>query len=311
MTRFGPLPVYLIHFDAPEWCLSSIASIRASAGVAIDLTVIDNGTRDGSSLASRLPSDVRLLDMSANKGYTGGANAALVDWRTSRPDDEFCVIGSHDLHVDPCTFERLIETAHSQPGCGILAPALGDPHPNSGGVWDGLRGYQVLTETPSRLIARDWASGSCLLLRRECVDAVGPFDERFGSYVEDIDYGLRARDLGWEVLVLTTARAWGLGSSNTNSIRDVTANTILLNAKRRGAWGLAQSFGLFFYWAAKGYAASCAPWRSSAHRSVSRRYARQRARGLTRLAVDGRLWAVLRDRGGDTAWQNDSQPVLR
>ena len=60
----------------------------------------------------------------------------------------------------------------------------------------------------------------------ECVDAVGAFDERFGSYAEDIDYGLRARDHGWEVLVLTTARAWGLGSSSANSVRDVTANVL-------------------------------------------------------------------------------------
>jgi N-acetylglucosaminyl-diphospho-decaprenol L-rhamnosyltransferase len=56
------------------------------------------------------------------------------------------------------------------------------------------------------------ASGTCLILRRTCIEQVGLFDEQFGSYVEDVDLGLRAREAGWSVRKIPEARASGVGS---------------------------------------------------------------------------------------------------
>lgn len=42
-------------------------------------------------------------------------------------------------------------------------------------------------------------SGVSVLLRRKCVEAVGEFDEDFFMYMEDIDYSIRCRDLGWKI----------------------------------------------------------------------------------------------------------------
>ena len=44
-----------------------------------------------------------------------------------------------------------------------------------------------------------WVTGCGLLLRRECFDAVGGFDERFFLYYEDADFCRRAKELGWSV----------------------------------------------------------------------------------------------------------------
>ena len=45
----------------------------------------------------------------------------------------------------------------------------------------------------------DWVSGACLLHRREVVTDIGPLDERFFMYCEDVDFCLRARRRGWAV----------------------------------------------------------------------------------------------------------------
>ena len=42
----------------------------------------------------------------------------------------------------------------------------------------------------------DWAVGAALLMRRTAIDEVGPFDERFFMYVEDLDWCWRARAAG-------------------------------------------------------------------------------------------------------------------
>lgn len=290
------LPVYLIHWDAPEWCASAAASVMGSAGVTIDLSVVDNGQTGGPSLADCLPQGVRVLAMPGNRGYTGGANAALADWRERFPEGEFCVLGSHDLHVAVDTLAHLVSVARANPDCGISAPALESPSATSGGIWRGLWSMQVALDGAPEIVDRDWASGTCLLLRRSCTDAVGSFDERLGSYMEDVDYGLRAHDHGWRVLVATTARAHGLGSSIGETLEHRTANTVIINAKRNGLRGACASIVHLSVWIARGCVASIAPWRTTERRSVSWRYARNRSVSLFHLAVSGRLVRVLRDR---------------
>ena len=290
------LPVYLIHWNAPDWCAAAAASILQSVDVAIDLTVIDNGQTSGEPLSASLADVARVLRQTENKGYTGGANVALDDWRARFPAGDFCVIGSHDLHVEPDTLARLLDTARREASCGVVAPAIVGPIRRAGGCWNGRRAYQLALDGAPELVARDWASGTCLLLRRACVDTVGPFDERLGSYVEDVDYGLRANDAGWKVLVLTSASARGLGAASPNTIGHIAANTVLLNAKRRGVIGALDSFALFAGWILKGWVAGVLPWRDRERRAVSRSYARQRVVALYRLLSTGRLMHVLVDK---------------
>ena len=134
MTAEAPLPAYLIHWDAPEWCRDAARSLLASTGVAVEVVVVDNGQTHGPPVASVLPPEVRVLAMASNGGYTGGANAALDDWRDRFPQSELAVIGSHDLMVRPDTLARLVAAAGERPDCGLLAPALLSPVATSGGV---------------------------------------------------------------------------------------------------------------------------------------------------------------------------------
>lgn len=45
----------------------------------------------------------------------------------------------------------------------------------------------------------DWATGACLALSRTAWQDVGPFDERFWLYGEEVDWCLRAARRGWRV----------------------------------------------------------------------------------------------------------------
>ena len=53
----------------------------------------------------------------------------------------------------------------------------------------------------------DWASGCAWLISRECWDTVGPWDESYFLYAEDIDYALRARDQGFRLRLAPEATA--------------------------------------------------------------------------------------------------------
>jgi GT2 family glycosyltransferase len=42
--------------------------------------------------------------------------------------------------------------------------------------------------------------GGSVFLRKKCLDTVGEFDEDFVMFMEDIDYSIRCRDMGWKIV---------------------------------------------------------------------------------------------------------------
>lgn len=283
MAESTVLPVYLVHWDAPTWCASAVESLTQSVGIAIEVTVVDNGVAGPPALSEVVPPGTRVISTPANRGYAGGANIALRDWAERHPDEPVAVVASHDLHVNPHTLARLVEVARATPDCGILGPRLTSPVTAAGGRWTGLRAYQLAPDADTGLVERDWVSGTCMLLRRACVDDVGGFDERLHSYVEDVDFCLSARDHGWRSMVLLDAEAYGLGSGGDGASASIARNSILVSAKRWGARGAVGALGLFVAWTAKGTLASVAPWRPKARRAISWAYASGRLRALRSL----------------------------
>lgn len=219
------LPVYLIHFGAPEWCVESSQSILESSGVDVRVTVIDNG--GGEQLEDILPQAVRILRNNRNLGFAGAANRAIADWRDNFPEVPWIVIGSHDLHVDPDALRVLVEAASLNVGFGIVAPRVrGREHRLVEEAWPVRQGTIVETE---------WVSGTCMLLKAECLTSVEAFDEAYGSYVEDVDICLRASAAGWLVGVVVGSTAWGLGTQDLEA-RDtyIAMNSVLLELRRSG-----------------------------------------------------------------------------
>jgi GT2 family glycosyltransferase len=62
------------------------------------------------------------------------------------------------------------------------------------------RSRRKYSETPTDTATGvDWATGCCLLVRRDCLEQLGGFDPNFFLYYEDVDFCQRARQAGWEV----------------------------------------------------------------------------------------------------------------
>jgi GT2 family glycosyltransferase len=234
------LPVWLVHHDAPDWIRSSVASLLASEGVRPAITVVDNSR---SLVPGALPPDVAVVVPDRNLGFTGGANLGLRAWLADPGAGDVCLIGSHDLHVAPDALAVLVEAAASHTDHGILAPrfrsggAVGPVVAADGGARGPSRAShdRAPDERGSGIVERRWVAGGGMLVRRRCIEHIGVFDERFGSYVEDVDLCLRATDAGWRCGVVTDAEAWGLGTASAAGQRLKYANQVLLRAKRADA----------------------------------------------------------------------------
>ena len=60
----------------------------------------------------------------------------------------------------------------------------------------------------------EWVMGSCMLVRRAAFDEVGPFDERYFLFSEEVDWMRRATDRGWSVVFTPEARCVHVGGAS-------------------------------------------------------------------------------------------------
>ena len=60
----------------------------------------------------------------------------------------------------------------------------------------------------------DWVMGACMLVRRAAFDEVGPFDERYFLFSEEVDWMRRAADRGWSVVFTPDAQCVHVGGAS-------------------------------------------------------------------------------------------------
>jgi N-acetylglucosaminyl-diphospho-decaprenol L-rhamnosyltransferase len=100
-----------------------------------------------------------------------------------------------DLHAGVVGFRLTHPDGSRQASCG--------PFPTLFSTIAGL--FLPRAERKCRVVAARertrvaWATGCCLLVRRECLLDLGGFDEDYFLYYEDVDLCRRARERGWHV----------------------------------------------------------------------------------------------------------------
>ncbi len=224
--------------DLLRQCLESI--LTTTGELPHEVIVVDNASEDGSQAMLRkdFPS-VRLIENTANLGFAIANNQALGIARGRY----LCLVNS-DVLLQPGCIETLLAHLEARPQAGMIGPRVlnadGTLQPSCLGeptVWNTLcRTLGLDTLFPrspwfNGLLLRHWdyqtmrevdvLVGCFWLVRRAAVDAVGPLDESFFMYSEDMDWCTRFRRAGWTILFDPAAEIihYGGGSSARQPVR--------------------------------------------------------------------------------------------
>ena len=222
MSDAPRLAVVVVSFEARETLVAGLAALRAHASFPLELVVVDNASTDGSTEAVRARDPEALLI--ANGDNLGFARACNQGWRASRAPHVLFL--NPDAEVTPGAVETLVTLLESRPAVGAAGPRTrgsdGTIQVSTGPDLTPLaelrqrrlvlgvarREAHALAEAEA-LHAREhepaWVSGSCLVVRRAALEAVGGFDERFFLYEEDADLCRRLREAGWRVVFTPAA----------------------------------------------------------------------------------------------------------
>jgi GT2 family glycosyltransferase len=224
------------------------------------IVCVDNGSSDGSPQAvrERFP-EVTLIETGANLGYSGGNNVGIR--HALEHGASWVVLVNNDATVAEDFIEGFAAVATQHPDAGILAGKVyfaerpttiwfaGQRVRERLGYSGRPRGYGR-RDAPrfDRVMATGRAVGALMAVSREAIEAVGLLDEELFAYVEDVDWALRVRGAGFEVIFAPRARAWhrvsvstGGEAASTHTLYYGVRNTVTALERRRplGAIGTA------------------------------------------------------------------------
>ncbi len=222
--------------DELRACLRALAAHPFSGGQ--EVIVVDNASADGSAQMVRdeFP-DIRLIANAVNENYARGTNLAL-----AAATGDLLLLLNPDAAVTAGALDTLAAFLRSQPKAAAAAPKLvhadgrtqasvrGFPDPGAL-FWDicGLArvfpNSRVFGAYRQTFFDYDKAGpapqpmASCFLMTRQAYMAVGPMDERFPLFFNDVDWCLRARDAGLNIYYTPNAVVIHGGGASTNKVR--------------------------------------------------------------------------------------------
>ena len=224
-----------------ERCLSSISTF---AGVPVEVIVVDNASTDGTRewLLAEHP-DVTVVSLDTNRGVAAREDGLR------RARGRYTMFLDSDAALTENALPELVAALDAHADWGLLGPRL--VH-DDGTLQLSCRRFPplvlpLLRRPPFELLARysrvvtrhlmedvdhdrprsvPYVLGACQLFRTSLARAAGPFDSRFFFGPDDIDWCIRIRDAGGDVVYYPHATV-------VHSYRRMTAATPLSRASLR------------------------------------------------------------------------------
>ena len=204
-------------------CLDSLARITYPS---FSIVVVDNGSSDDSPTAierwsnENLP--ITLIRNTDNMGFVSGSNTGIRQALTT--DSSYVFLVNNDTVLEPDVVTILVHTAEQAAEIGMVGPKIyqyGKERVLESvgtktlpclaqaflvGHKEEDRGqYDIKADMP-------YITGTALMVKRSVLQKTGLMDEDYFNYFDDFDWGLRARQAGFRLVINPAAEIQHKGS---------------------------------------------------------------------------------------------------
>ena len=200
---------FVVHWNQPGACIETVRLLLGQ-GVPLEIVIIDNHSTPQAceELSRGLGPEVTIIRLSENRGWGPALNRALRKW-LDQGNREFCLISAHDAQPSPGCIRLLIAAMQSDARIGIACPQYQEPLVPELSAAHGVRLKAVTPQAHGTAEPVDVPHGTLMLLRRECLEQIGLFDERYFAYGDEHELGARATRRKWKVMMI-----WGAVVTN-------------------------------------------------------------------------------------------------
>lgn len=217
-------------------------SLALQARPAAIIVAVDNGSADGAPELAR-KRGARVIEMGRNAGFAAAMNRGIAE--CLREGVEAVAALNSDVELTPDYLEKLaaalVETDAWFATGKLLDARTGridgtfDAVCRGGAAWRVGNGREdgPLFSKRRKIAMAPWTAA---LFRSALFERAGMLDERFESYLEDVDFGLRCAGLGLTGIYESEALAHHQGSASlgrwhSETVRRIARNRIFLLAR--------------------------------------------------------------------------------
>ncbi len=231
------------HWNRRELLATLLDNLAQQTRPFDEIIVVDNGSTDGSvELAKQRGARVIALDQ--NVGFASAVNRGI-----QADHSDWIAIINNDVTLAPNWLESLLTNASTQGSSFFTGKILSAAdHSLLDGAFDEVSRAACAARCGSgKLDAPIWnepriirfAPMTAALFKSEIFRSLGGLDEVFGSYMEDVDFGIRCALAGFSGMYVPAAVAFHQGSAtfgrwSANSVWRISRNQVLLAAKHFG-----------------------------------------------------------------------------
>lgn len=214
--------VIYVNYNSTGCLIKSVDSLLRfeHAEDFLNVIVVDNHSTDQIHRIKKIFPNIKLILNPKNRGFGSAVNQAL-----TYGSSKYIILLNPDSIVPKGFIKDCLRFMEQNEQVGIMGPMVLNAN---GSVQGSARSFPTpLTSLfgrnspitklfPNNSITRsniltwrcfrnqpievDWVSGACMIVRREAVETVGGFDERFFLYWEDTDLCRRVKDAGWKII---------------------------------------------------------------------------------------------------------------
>ncbi len=236
----GRVTVVIPNWNRRELLTRLLEKLRLQTELAAQVLVVDNGSTDGSAEAAEA-SGARVIRLKRNEGFAHAVNLGIVATRT-----EWVAVINNDVEPEPEWLQRLLDAAVKEDAWFATGKICKQGSPDTiDGTFDLIsRGACAWRAGEGSRDGAEWSNPrriritpfTAAVFRCELFAELGGLDEEFGSYLEDVDFGIRCAISGRDGVYVPEARALHeasatLGSWTPEMVRLISRNQLLLVAK--------------------------------------------------------------------------------
>ncbi|HSX40598.1 MAG TPA: glycosyltransferase family 2 protein [Candidatus Saccharimonadales bacterium] len=261
--------VIILNFNGEKdtvSCLQSVAKID-TGGLDVSIIVVDNGSKEGSAqYVQKHAKDIdfgkihfELLKTGKNLGFAGGNNVGFK--HALENGNDYITILNNDTLVDEKFLTELVRVLDSESKIGIVGPKIyfakgfeyhrdrysdkekGKVFWYAGGImdWDNVVGkHRGVDEVDhgqfDKIEETDFVSGCCMMIKKEALEKVGLFDEKYFLYYEENDLNQRVRKAGYKIIYAPKAVIWHLNARSAGGSGSVLQDYFI--ARNRMKFGM-------------------------------------------------------------------------
>ncbi|MCR5107573.1 MAG: glycosyltransferase family 2 protein [Lachnospiraceae bacterium] len=218
-----PVTIVIPNYNGIRFIKDCLDSLKEQTFTDYDIIVVDNASKDGSpELVEEDYPYIKLIKNDENYGFARAVNQGI-----QNTDSDYVILLNNDTVTDPFFVQELYSSIKDRDDvfscqAKMLKLYERDRIDSAGDLYCALGWAFSLgkDEKADRYVRTERIFSSCAgaaIYRREIFEKIGYFDERHGSYLEDVDIGYRANISGYKNLFVPEAKVFHAGSGSSGS----------------------------------------------------------------------------------------------